>query len=104
MKGLLYKWVKYVTISSGIILFAVSCTKPPPPSLRSVDRQLIDSLYSLHYDSVKTLLDSNCAILRAEILEQATDSILKRRLVDMAKLKNKYQHKMLRPTKPKREK
>ncbi len=73
----------------------VACTEPPTPSLRQADRQLIDSLYTLHYDSIKVALDSNCVVLQETRLEPAVDSILKRRIVEEAKLKNKYREAVL---------
>lgn len=79
----------------GLFCFAIfACTEPPTPSLRQTDRELIDSLYSMHYDSVAPILDSQCIVLQAEIIEQATDSILKQRLVEKAKLKARYQKEL----------
>lgn len=74
----------------GFVLLLGACTTPPTPSLRQADRQLIDSLYTLHYDSIKVELDSNCILLKEQTLGLTVDSIFKRRLVEKAKLKNKY--------------
>ena len=77
-----------------LLFLFFACTEPPTPSLRQADREMIDSLYSLHYDSVSTILDSQCVLLKAELTKQATDSILKRRLVEKAKLQARYQEEL----------
>ncbi len=87
MKGGKLKYSVFILIVVGLW----ACTEPPTPMLRQADRQLIDSLYNLHYDSIKVELDSACVTLKEQTIKPAIDSILKRRLVEKAKLMNRYE-------------
>ncbi|RMF26870.1 MAG: hypothetical protein D6765_08330, partial [Bacteroidetes bacterium] len=57
-----------------------ACTEPPPPSLDARDRQLLDSLFKQHIDSLRPIVDSLCEHWFDSLLPLTTDSILQVRL------------------------
>ncbi|NJL74242.1 MAG: hypothetical protein HC892_03565, partial [Saprospiraceae bacterium] len=71
--------------------FTVSCSEPPPPSLRYEDREVVDSLFNVEYDKLKVSLDSICTHIKTTTLQTAVDSILLVRLKEIAKQKSRYQ-------------
>lgn len=71
-------------------LYLVACTDPPVPKLSYYDREIVDSLYLLRYDSLKPELDTMCVTIQRNIMLTAVDSIMEQRLREIAKLKNRY--------------
>ena len=63
-------------------LLATACTDPPPPSLNSVDRKLVDSLYRDTASILRVELDSLCALRQPALVAQLTDSLLSARLAE----------------------
>jgi len=71
-------------------VLATACTDPPVPKLTYYDREIVDSLYLIRYDSLSDYLDTMCLEIDREIMETAVDSIMKERLEEIAELKNRY--------------
>lgn len=53
-----------------------ACTDPPPPSLNSKDREIIDSLYKLQVQDLKNEADSICDSRHDSLLEVYIDSMM----------------------------
>ena len=56
--------------------YILSCTEPPPPSLNSKDRDLMDSLFREEVAITETILDSLCNANFDSVVQSAVDSIL----------------------------
>ncbi len=80
--------LKYLGLCLVLILF--SCSDPPPLTLRYSDRELVDSLYNLEYEKIIDSLNTNCEILTKSKMNTTIDSILRVRLIEVAKQKNRY--------------
>jgi len=72
------------------LLLTTACTDPPVPKLTYYDREIVDSLYLIKYDSLKDYLDTMCLEIEREVMQTAVDSIMQERLNEIAKLKNRY--------------
>ncbi|MEM1218892.1 MAG: hypothetical protein AAGH79_08265 [Bacteroidota bacterium] len=53
-----------------------ACTEPPPPSLNSKDREIIDSLYKLQVKDLKDEADSICDSQHDSLLRVFIDSMM----------------------------
>jgi len=80
-------FIVVILISTAL---ATACTDPPVPKLNYYDREIVDSLYLIRYDSLKDYLDTLCVEIEREVMETAVDSIMQERLEEIAELKNRY--------------
>lgn len=53
-----------------------NCTPDPPPTLNFKDREIVDSLYALQVDSLKTLYDSLCEMRHDSAVQFKVDSMM----------------------------
>jgi len=74
-----------------IITLLLACSDPPAPALLYEDRKIVDSLYQLEYEEIVDSLDAACDTLLATEIDETIDSILKIRLVEIVKQKQRYQ-------------
>jgi len=74
-----------------LILLLTACSDPPAPALLYEDRQVVDSLYQLEYEKIIGSLDTACQKMLEEQIEPTVDSILKIRLVEIVRQKQRYQ-------------
>ena len=80
----------------AFILFSLgACTEPPPPMLTSKDRNIVDSLSKLKAKELKPFYDSLCDATFDQEVEKAIDSIMRVRLVEIAKQKERIKQKGL---------
>ena len=87
----LFRSVCFFIFIGWISHLVLSCSEPPPPSLRYEDREVVDSLFNVEYDKLKDSLDSMCNRIKETTLQTAVDSILLVRLKEIAKQKSRYQ-------------
>ncbi len=80
--------LKYLGLYLSLIL--LGCSEPPPLALRYSDRELVDSLYNLEYEKIIDSLNTKCEILTNNKMNTTIDSILRVRLIEVAKQKNRY--------------
>lgn len=81
--------VKLVIIVIGYL--AIQCSEPPALTIRYEDREVIDSLYNLEYEAIIDSLNLDCDSMKSQKLSIVTDSILKVRLIEVAKQKKRFQ-------------
>ena len=68
----------------GFLLLGMgACTDPPPPSLNSKDREIIDSLYKLQVKDLKDEADSICDTQHDSLLEMYIDSMMTLRKMEI---------------------
>lgn len=82
--------IKLFSYTTIIILF-LACSDPPVPALLYEDRKIVDSLYQLEYENIVDSLDAACDTMLATQIDETVDSILKIRLVEIIKQKQRYQ-------------
>ena len=70
-----------------------ACTDPPPPSLNSADRRLVDSLYRDTAGIKRVELDSLCELRQPILVQQLRDSILAARLEERARQLERLQNR-----------
>lgn len=63
----------------------ISCTEPPPPSLGSADRKIVDSLYRDSINTLKIEIDSLCQMTFDANVQATVDSIMQERLEEIKK-------------------
>lgn len=72
-----------------VLMFA--CSEPPPPSFSLEERQLVDSLYQIEYELIVDSLDADCEQLQITQLKPLIDSLLKVRMAEVIRQKQRYQ-------------
>ncbi|MEM8525757.1 MAG: hypothetical protein AAGG68_14035 [Bacteroidota bacterium] len=75
----------------ALITLLSACSEPPAPALLYEDRQVVDSLYQLEYEKMVDSLDAACDTMLITQIDETVDSILKVRLVEIVKQKQRYQ-------------
>ncbi|MEM9889104.1 MAG: hypothetical protein AAF849_24720 [Bacteroidota bacterium] len=75
-----------------LMLVFQACSEPPTPNLLYADRQIVDSLYQLEYEEMVDSLDTDCEKMQEAQLELMVDSLLKVRLVEIIRQKERYQN------------
>lgn len=81
--------LKYLGLYTIMLL---GCSEPPPLSLRYSDREVVDSLYNLEYEKIIDSLNTKCETLTTSKMNNTIDSILRIRLIEVAKQKNRYKN------------
>ncbi len=71
------------TLGLWMVICCMSCLEQPEVELVKRDLDLIDSLYSLHRDSLTALSDSICAHEREQLYQHLVDSMLLRQRQDI---------------------
>lgn len=77
-------------ITCALLMGLTACSEPPPLRLTSKQREVVDSMY---VDSVKVLnetMEELCSIRFARELPELVDSIVRVRLEEEARLREKY--------------
>jgi len=67
------------------LLFLANCTEPPPPTLMSADRKIIDSIYRDSINVLKIEIDSLCELDFDKKVAETVDSIMQQRLEEIRK-------------------
>lgn len=67
------------------LVWLISCTEPPPPTLSSADRKIADSIYRDSINYLKPLIDSLCELNFDQQVQATVDSIMEERLEEIRK-------------------
>lgn len=79
-------WVSLIKCLIFVLpILLTNCTEPPPPTLMSADRKIVDSLYRDSINTLKIEIDSLCELNFDNNVALTVDSIMQERLEEIRK-------------------
>jgi hypothetical protein len=79
-----------------LLIMLAACTPEPAPTLSFNEREQVDSLFKLHVDSLRPVLDSLCNARLDSAVQFKTDSLMKMRMAEI----EKYLQRIKQQTQP----